>query len=571
MVACAARGTAPASKGWHVSWSTLASKTIQYPAPPASPPAAAPATAPRTLAQKTVSGFFWLMAQTVGSKLVNMAGQVVLAWLLVPADWGLVGLAYTVTAFASLIQQAGLREILIHRHEHFNRWANPAFWMSLALGCLGAAVMAAAAPVAAWMYDEPQLVGLVLVLAATAPFSGLDIVPDARLTSEMRFRYLAVVKWVNAVGTMGLSILFATLNFGAYAFVLPVPIVTAVRLVLLWSATRPPIRWSPQLRRWKYLLNDSFMLLLAGFFIMLTWQGDYIVLGILHDAKTVGIYFFAFNLSIQTMQVFTSNLTGVLFPALSRLQDDPQHQTRAFLKATRLLAVIGLPFCLLQAALAGPGIALLFNSWWYPAIRVLQLLSIGMAVRIVASPGGSLIQAQGRFGIYTLTNGLNAALFISLVALGAWMGNHLPAERVGQFPAPLRYLVGTDLPAAVLVALAVMVYFTVIGPIFMYVAIRPGGGRWRDVWDVYAPPAAASAIAIGVAAILGRLIPRFTDARGMETGYQAVRVIVITAWALVLYVPLVRYFAPDTFNDLVQRVATLRGARGRAAVAQNAN
>jgi PST family polysaccharide transporter len=528
---------------------------------------AAPArAAPTTLAQKTVSGFFWLTAQTVGSKVVNMAGQVVLAWILTPTDWGLVGLAYTVTAFASLIQQAGLREILIHRHEHFNRWANPAFWMSLALGCLGAAVMVAAAPVAAWMYEEPQLVGLVLVLAATAPFSGLDIVPDAKLTSEMRFRYLAVVKWVNAVGTMGLSILFATLDFGPYSFVLPVPIITAVRLVLLWSATRPPVRLKPQWRRWKYLVNDSFMLLLAGFFIMLTWQGDYIVLGILHDAKTVGIYFFAFNLSIQTMQVFTSNLTGVLFPALSRLQQDPQHQTRAFLKATRLLAVIGLPFCLLQAALAGPGVAMLFNSWWYPAIRVLQLLSIGMAIRIVASPGGSLIQAQGRFGVYTLTNGVNAAFFISLVALGAWLGNHLPAQRVEQFPALLRYLLGTELPAAVLVALAVTVYFTIIGPIFMYVAIRPAGGRWRDVWGVYAPPAAASAIAIGCAAVAGRLIPRFADARGMETGYQALRIVVITAWAFVLYVPLIRYFAPETFNDLLQRIATLRGSR--RAVAQ---
>ena len=52
------------------------------------------------------------------------------------------------------------------------------------------------------------------------------------------------------------------------------------------------------------------MLLLANFFVMLTWQGDYIILGIMHDPKTVGIYFFAFNLSIQTMQVFTSNLDG---------------------------------------------------------------------------------------------------------------------------------------------------------------------------------------------------------------------------------------------------------------------
>ena len=94
-----------------------------------------------TLAQKTVSGFFWLTAQTLGSKLVNTVGQVILARLLLPESWGLVGEAYTITAFAGLIQQAGLREILIQRQSHFRRWANPAFWMSLTLGCMGALIM----------------------------------------------------------------------------------------------------------------------------------------------------------------------------------------------------------------------------------------------------------------------------------------------------------------------------------------------------------------------------------------------------------------------------------------------
>jgi O-antigen/teichoic acid export membrane protein len=116
-----------------------------------------------------------------------------------------------------LIQQAGLREILIQRQGHFNRWANPAFWMSLTLGCMGALIMVMLAPVAAWMYEDWRLLGLVLLLALSTPFAGLDIVPDAKLTSELRFRYLAWVKWLTAVGTMGLSIVFAKMGWGATA------------------------------------------------------------------------------------------------------------------------------------------------------------------------------------------------------------------------------------------------------------------------------------------------------------------------------------------------------------------
>src|SRR5439155_2966141 len=126
-------------------------------------------------------------------------------------------------------------------------WANPAFWMSLTLGCMGAAIMIILAPVAAWMYEERQLFYLVLILAVNTAFSGLDMVADARLTSELRFRYLASVKWFTAVGTMGLSIIFAKMfaktGHGAFAFVLPLPLITVLRLALLWSAARPPIRW----------------------------------------------------------------------------------------------------------------------------------------------------------------------------------------------------------------------------------------------------------------------------------------------------------------------------------------
>jgi PST family polysaccharide transporter len=499
------------------------------------------------LAQKTFSGFFWLMAQTVGSKLVNTVGQVILAWLLEPAAFGLIAMTYTVTAFAGLTQQAGLREILIHRQEHFNRWANPAFWMSLALGVAGAVIALGLAPIGAWIYEDKQVIPLVSLVAVNILLTAFEVVPDAKLTAELHFRYLAIMKWFTAVGTMGLSIVFARMNFGAYAFVLPLPIITAIRLTMLWTAARPPIRWQLHFRRWKYLINDSAMLFMASFFIILTWQGDYMILGIMHDPKTVGIYFFAFNLATQTMQVFTQNLIGVLFPALSKMQHNIVHQTRSFLRAAELLAVIGVPLCLLQAALAGPAINILFNSWWQDMIRVLQLLSIGMAVRLVASPGGALIQAQGRFKTYLITNAVNAVFFLALVWLGAWLAKSAPQ---------------THLPAARYVAGAVMTYFTIIGPVFLWIAIRPGGGRWRDVWHVYFAPTVASIASIGVGVAFGRYIQSMPMTNDLVK--QLLRIIAIVLWSTVLYIPIIRLLSPVAFKEVLDRLTgIIRSKTGR--------
>jgi PST family polysaccharide transporter len=84
-----------------------------------------------SLARRTASGFVWMTTQSLGLKLLSAASQLALAWLLQPTEFGLIGLAYAVTGFTALIQQAGLREILVQRHNRFRRWSNAAFWMSL--------------------------------------------------------------------------------------------------------------------------------------------------------------------------------------------------------------------------------------------------------------------------------------------------------------------------------------------------------------------------------------------------------------------------------------------------------
>ena len=514
--------------------------------------AAQPGVVPRdNLARRTAHGFAWLLAQTLGSKVVGMAGQVVLAWILLPDDLGLWASASVVMGFSGLIQQAGLRETLIHRQRTYHLWANTAFWMSIGLGLIGAVVTALAAWPAAHFFNEPRLVGLLLFLAATAPLMSLDQVAEASLQNQLRFGLLAGVNWGVAVLQLGLTVLFAMLlpePYKAYGFVMPRPVIAMTRLAILWYAARPPVRWNPDVRRWKYMLSDSATLFTSNLFLMLQWQGDYIVLGRLFDKAVLGIYFLAFNLSIQTMQLFTGNLTGVLFPALSKLQGDPERQIRAFLDATRMLALVAVPLCLLQMGVADPGVRLFFeDSKWQAAIPVLQALSIGMAFRVVASPGGSLIQAQGRFRVILATNVVNAIVFLSLVTVGALLGR---ADSPNVWLRP-----------ATTVGIAVAFYFAVIGPIFLYVAIHPSGGRWGDIWRVYAAPMVASALAIAAAMLLGSLVP-IDRIRGHRWA-QAVRLTVIVAWFCVMYVPLIRWIAPDAWRGLMARMSGLY--RGRVA------
>ena len=94
-----------------------------------------------------------------------------------------------------------------------------------------------------------------------------------------------------------------------------------------------------------------------------------------------------------------------------------------------------------------------------------------------------------------------------------------------------------------------MAYFALIGPVFLYIAIRPGGGKWRDVWRVYFAPTAASIIAIGAAILFGRWIQKMQLTN--DAVRQVLRLVVIMLWSIVLYIPLIRIMAPEAFKELL--------------------
>ena len=475
------------------------------------------------LGQTAARGFAWFLGQTVGSKLVNVAGQVALAYLLKREDFGFVSLAYAVATFAALIQQAGIKEILIQRARHFQRWADAAFWMSLAFGLLSSLAMVAAAPLAALVFHEPRVIGLILLLAVGNLFQSLSVVPEAKAQVDLRFRALAWIGWLATSGAMLLSVLFAAAGLGAYSFVLPLQIAALFRLIALWRLSGVPLHFRLRRRRWRYLVSDSGLLLASSLFVAITWQADYVILGYLYDKDVVGLYFWAFNLSGQMTQVLALNAAMVLFPSLSRMQGEPARQRAAFVRAARALAFIGFPIYFLQAALADSAVRIVFGTQWYSGISIIQILSIGMVPQMVSIPALSVIKAQGRFRSLTMTTMLCALVFVLVVFVGAKSG------------------------AAVGAAIGVAIYSWTTAPLPLYEAVRCLGGDWRDVKEIYLRPTAISLLAIAVAVAAASLVP------GPGLGACWLRLLLIAAVAAGIYLPLIRRQGGDVWKEISEK------------------
>ncbi|MEM7625332.1 MAG: oligosaccharide flippase family protein [Planctomycetota bacterium] len=411
------------------------------------------------LAQQATVSAAWTTLLTVVSRASQFVSQLVLAWLLVPEDFGIVGLAYTLMMFVWLLRHAGIGPVLIQRQRRIERWAGPAMWMSLVIGLAAAGLTVGLAPLVAAFYREPALVAVLWVLAASVPFESLSIVPRAVLQSQLRFKPLTMIDGGVALGSAAGAIALAASGWGVYSFVIPRLVASVIALPILWRSSGLDWRRRPAPRRWKFLAAGMGWVTAGGAALQLINQGDYIVLGRLVEEDLVGQYYLAFMISSQTMTLLTVNLGLVLMPALSRFRSEPLRQAELFMEFQRIMATVALPLCVALSVCARPLAEVALDPRWTPVGPLLEILSVGMAFRMLAVNTHHYLQAAGRWSRYFWLNVIHGVAFIvacavalrggSLVALAYTVSGFFVAygitQLVASLPAEMNHRLGKTL------------------------------------------------------------------------------------------------------------------------------
>jgi len=474
-----------------------------------------------------------MLAVALFAKGLGFIGQIVTAWYLSEHDFKLLGLTYAFTALPNLIRDAGLTTILVRRQRHLRRWVSPVFWMSITAGLVSAAVMIASAPLGAKLYNAPELTRLVWIVAAGAIAGSIGTVPTAVAQIQLRFRFQAIVGLGGIIFMQLLCMTLAWRGWGAASYVIPNAAVNLLMTIIYWVAAPAQLRPRLHLKRWKFVLSDSGALLAAGGVAVAISQGDYLTVNLMHRASndnTGGIFFFAFNLSWQLLTVLTTNVSNVLFPTLSKLQNDPPRQIDAYLRAARLLALISFPACFLQAAVAQPGFHLVFGHKWDSAIVVMQILSLAMAVRAVGLTWIPLSNSQGRFRMQMKMSAAFAAVFLVSVAIASSVGR-------------ARILAATE-----------AVFFIIFDPLGIYLMLRASGvAAGKELARLLGLPLVMSAVAVGLGWLAARLLPAFH-------WDEIPRIAITSVVAGGIYLALVRRFARADWNA----VWALRRSRSAA-------
>ncbi|MGN6724943.1 MAG: oligosaccharide flippase family protein, partial [Tepidisphaeraceae bacterium] len=474
------------------------------------------------------SGAAWNVAVTIFSKFVGIASNIVLARLLLPANFGEYYEALIVLGFATLLRDSALGQVLIHHQKKIRDWENAAFWMSILLGFLASAIVLIAAAVIHQRTGDGTIAGLLVIAAITSPLIAAGTVSTAKLQSQLRFKFLAQLGASLNLLSAAASIAMAVSHCGAFSLMVPQVGTAALRAGILIYRAPPRVRLNVDLWRWATLASQGGALLFTAFCWMVVSQGDNLTLSTMFSKDAVGLYANAFNLSTQTISIFTGNIAQVLLPTLTRLADEPRRQANAYLKACRVLAVLGVPLCFLQIFFARPAILLLFGSAWAGSIIPLQILSAGMAFGLVNSFASYLMQAQGRFRLLTVWIASYAALFLILVQIGA---------RVYGVTG---------------VAWSVAAFHCVIGTLGMRVAVKEHGSL-GDVVAVFTGPVSCSIVAAIPVLVTMRFAPSIFDSQQIHAVNIVWLALMVCLYG-VIYIAGIRYFAPSDFGELRARL-----------------
>lgn len=377
---------------------------------------------PSGLRRDVIRGLAWKSVSQLVTQGSRVAVGLVIARLLTPDEYGLAAMAIAFSALALVIADPALGAALIQRATLTEADRSTVFWFTVAAGlaCTVAALLLAR-PVADFFGNE-DVAPLFAVESITFLLVALSATQTALLTREMAFRSLELRDMAGTVTGAVAAIALAFAGAGAWAIIAQSVVSASVATALIWrfSTWRPSLTFSlDSLRSSGSFGGKLFVARLASY---LNLNADNLLIGRYLGAGPLGVYALAYNVMITPLARVAAPVHGVLFPALARLQGDPDRLGRAWLRGTRLTAAVTVPGFLGMLAVAPDFVPVVLGTRWNDAVPVLQLLCLAGIVQALQSTLASILQATNRAGTYLRFMLFSSTLNVTAFAVGLEWG-----------------------------------------------------------------------------------------------------------------------------------------------------
>jgi len=371
------------------------------------------------LTHRTLAGLAWTGGGKAVYAVLRLLVLFLLARLLSPADFGVVGAAGVVIGFSSILSELGVAPAIVQRPVLELRHEQAAFSASVGLGLILGAVLWLLAPEIATGFRIPAVQPVLRTFAWTFPLGGLSVVGGAMMQRELRFKWLATVEIVSFVvgyGVVGVTL--ALLRAGVWALVAAEMSKVGLYTIILVLARPQRFTLRPDRRALADLMYYGSGFTISKIANYLALQLDNVIVGRWLGAAALGFYGRAYELMAAAPALVGEPVDKVLFPAMAARQGDLRALAAAYRRGVATMALVTLPLSAVLLALAPEAIPALLGPQWTPVIVPFQILTLGIFLRTSYRMSDVVTRATG--AVYR--RAWRQTVYMLCVIAGAWFG-----------------------------------------------------------------------------------------------------------------------------------------------------
>ncbi len=369
-----------------------------------------------------MSGFTWMCLSVVLQGALKLFVLVVLARLLGPRDFGIVGIALIFTSCAERVGQIGVGPALVQKAHLTPDEMHTGMVLSVLSGIVIAVSLWIVAPYVAAFFAAAEVDPILKALAFGFVLDGFGVLPDSLLQRQLRFRQIVVRDNVSyVIGVVGVGIVLALLGAGAWALVIGHLVMKAIRLLLLLAAEPSGVTGRFRTIHVRELLETGIGFSLGRILNFMSLQGDNFVVGRVLGVEVLGMYTRGYQLMALPAMYIGQVLERVLFPALAQRQDNAGLLRRAYCSTLEVVTLFALPTSIGMFFLAREIVLTLFGVAWSGIIPVVTILSFGVFCRTAYKCSDTLVRSLGAVYRYAALQGV----YTIMIAGGSLLGSEV--------------------------------------------------------------------------------------------------------------------------------------------------
>lgn len=377
------------------------------------------------LKKKAASGMVWTAVQKYSTMVIKIISGIILARLLMPEDYGAIGMLLIFMSLAEVFIDAGFGSALIQKKNPTQTDYSTVFYFNIVMSVVLYALLFISAPAIANFYRMPILCKVLRVQGLILFIYAFNIIQRNQIRKNLKFKKLSKITITSSVISLIVTVVLAYIGFGVWALVVQEYLVALIPCIFFWLTMNWRPTWEFSWKSFKELFGFGSYMFLTHLFTTFSQRITGLLVGRWYDPATMGYYTKASALSKHSTLSIAGIMISTTYPLYASVQDDKERLINMVKRITSTLAYITVPMLSILILIAEPLIVFLYSDRWLPSVPYFQILCFGGMAGCLLSVNQQTIAAIGKsrvFFIWTIVKdsvGI-ASQVIGLVIWGMW-------------------------------------------------------------------------------------------------------------------------------------------------------